>query len=122
MSGINGFSGDMFEDITRGNTYPFTFTFAESDETPIDITNWGVYVAFTTTLNSEDPELEVQIPVTDGEAGIASGFVEDGDTMQLPAGTVYASAFYIDDNGRTFVVDMAKIKVKENTTKRIDQS
>ena len=122
MIGINGFSGETFTDIVRGNTYPFTFTFADENSDPVDITDWAVYIAIKYSLDSTTSDLEVSIPVTDAISGIATGFIEDDETLALTAGPAYISSYYIKDDGKTYIIDMARIRIKENTTNRVDQA
>ncbi len=120
MEGINGYSGKMFRDITRGETLPFTFRFTLKDGTPRDVTGWTVYVAFNTALDSSVPIHESVFLPGDPLTGVISGFVEDDETFALAKGTYYASARYVNSDGRAFIIDMAKVKVMEgaNATRR----
>lgn len=117
MKAINEFSNEALEvifpngNVVRGNTYPVTVTIKD-DGVAHDITGYALYVSFHSTLTCEDtPDVQADIPITDAAGGIFSGFVTDDDTYNLNAGNTYVSIKYIDDDGHTFIFDMAKIKV-----------
>lgn len=126
MSGINGYTGDVFpDDVTRGNTIPFTFTFKDAAGDPIDISDWKMYVTFNPELDSDAAggAVEAEIPITDAAGGVFSGEVPDETTFALPAGDIYICASYVKGPaGKHHIVDMAKKKVLEGVTARLDQT
>lgn len=126
MAGLNGYEGNTFDDITRGNTIPFTFTFKDAAGDPIDVTGWKFYISYNNNLDSgiggSGSYAEAEIPITDAAGGVFSGSVPDSETYALTAGSCYACASYVKDTGEHIIVDMAKIKVLEGVTARLDQT
>ena len=115
VTGLDGYSGVVFSDITRGETLPFTFQFMEEDQvTPIDVTGWKVYLAFSGTRDCSDAAvlaLEVEILPQTPLEGILSKNITDDETFALPTGKLFASARYIKPDGSTYIIDKAKLKV-----------
>jgi len=119
--GLDGHNGAFFPEFTRGETVPFSFQITDDDDQPKDITGWMLYVAMTTSRSCYDantPEIDKAIAPQDAPNGIFSGEITDDETFGLAAGTVYGSIRVIDNNGRAFVVDKARLTVGECVSPR----
>jgi len=119
--GINNYDGASFKCFTRGDTLPFAFVIQNESGEPIDVTDWHMYVSFSTSLNCDNPGcsgsslvVEVEIPVSDALAGEFSGEVSDNYTLSMSCGLTYASIKYIDADGKTHLVDMCQLEVYPN--------
>jgi len=127
--GINNFEGKSFRCFARGDTLPFYFEFTLVDGTPVDITGWKCFVAFSTNLSCERPGcsdsalvLEVEIPVYDAAAGVFAGNVTNDHTKNIPCGLVYATIKYVtpphdvgipelEQKGLSYILDMCQLEV-----------
>ena len=123
MKGIDEFSNkeSIFDDFTKGTTLQFTLNFFENDGvTPLDVTDWEVWLAFSKKKDCNAPELEIQIPLINALGGIFSGDITDTETFTLDGDKkYYASAKYIRNDGASFVFDKAKLKVYNCVNPRI---
>jgi len=121
--GMDGFSGEYFSDITRGETIPYSFSFVDEmdNDSPINVEGWKVYLAYSLEKNCSGLLLEKVFLPEDAAAGIISGYVTDSDTMGLPVGIVYGSIKFIDQADNTYLIDKAKFKVHPCINPRIGQ-
>ena len=127
--GINNFPGTSFRCFARGDSLPFYLEFKYTDGTPVDLTGWKCFVAFSKTLSCERPGcsdsalvLEVNIPVYDAENGVFAGNVTNDHTKNIPCGLVYATIKYVtapydisipetENEGMSFILDMCQLEV-----------
>ncbi len=119
--GINNYDGSSFRCFTRGDTLPFSFAFLDEDGEVVDVTDWHLYVSFSSALNCSDPGcsgsglvVEVEIPVTDAVNGLFEGQINDEQTLSISCGLTYASIKYTNSNSHTHVIDMCQLEVYPN--------
>lgn len=72
--------------IRRGIHYgPLTITCNDSNDTPVDISGFGVFAVGRP--ETESPTLvDLQPEITDGPGGVVTIDLDDADTLQFPVG------------------------------------
>lgn len=120
MSGINNYTG-FLSDIVQGDTRDFRIEVTLSGSA-VDITGSTFYLTFDTDKDiSTTPELEIIITdLSDPVNGITVGTVSDEQTAALPVGVLYYSLRYVTNAGKTYILDMGKIRCKPGISSRIE--
>ncbi len=130
MAGIDGFPG-FIKDIVQGSTRDFVIEMAReikdaegnvTGEEPVDLTDSKFFVTFAYDRDpATAPALEITIdPPTDPLDGKTLGAVEDEQSATLNVGRIYYSVRWVNDAGRAYVIDMAKIKILAAISSRRD--
>ncbi len=109
MAGLYDYPG-ILKDIPQGTTVPLEFTFTDDELTPIDITDYSLQILLAAQLGDE-PDLVINLPVGNAGTGVFVGEISDEQTAELLTGTYFYTIKYTKPDGRTYIIDMGKIKV-----------